>query len=412
VKLIRDPVHGYVEINDRALGVISNPYFQRLRHITQTGLAYLVYPGMTHSRFEHSVGSMYLASEFLRYIARNSRLDFVTDDYVSLVSVIALLHDVGHLPFSHTWENGLEAYKTIYGEISGYRGRKTHVDLGIRLIEEVFSDALERAYGGFVSDPVGFAKRVLMESPRNDEERLATLVISNFIDADRGDYLLRDSYHAGVEYGIYDIERLKRFLTYVDGRLAVMRKAVPIVEHFLLARMYMYQNVYFHDVVGMYNAVLAFGLAKLFREGRLDPIPEARNYLDYVDFQVLSLIRGLEKFRDGVIYRRGWKRLKTDLDEGCVDILRKEVNQLTASTEGLVILHEFRDAPYKETKTEAVYIYDGEVYELSRVSAIARAIAELKKGIIVYHVSQEKEVQPILKEAQDCMKSKQEGKRG
>jgi HD superfamily phosphohydrolases len=223
VKLIRDPVHGYIELDDKLVSVVSDPYFQRLRYITQTGLAYLVYPGMTHSRFEHSLGAMFLASEFLRYIRRNSEVDFVSEDYISLVSAVALLHDVGHMPFSHTYENALETYSKIYGKVEGYSGRKTHVELGIKLIEEELSSALEKAFGYTFSDPVSFIKRVLRESPRDKEERLAALVISNFIDADRGDYLLRDSYHAGVEYGIYDVERLKRFLVFVDGKLAVFR---------------------------------------------------------------------------------------------------------------------------------------------------------------------------------------------
>ena len=406
MKLIRDPVHGYIELDDKLVSVVSDPYFQRLRYITQTGLAYLVYPGMTHSRFEHSLGAMFLASEFLRYIRRNSEVDFISEDYISLVSAVALLHDVGHMPFSHTYENALETYSKIYGKVEGYSGRKTHVELGIKLIEEEMSSALEKAFGNTFSDPVGFIKRVLRESPRNKEERLAALVISNFIDADRGDYLLRDSYHAGVEYGIYDVERLKRFLVFVDGKLAVFKKAKPIVEHFLLARMYMYQNVYFHSVVGMYNAILAQGMAKLFASGKLEPIPDVKDYVNYVDFRVLNLLKDQEPFGEGVIYRRGWKRVKVDLNEDCANQIRGKVEDLTKASEGLIILHEFRDVPYKERENEAFYVYDGELHELSKVSQIARSISDIKKAVIVYHSSYESVVSPIVKEVVECLRTK------
>ena len=402
MKLIRDPVHGYVEVRDRLLPIVSHPYFQRLRYIAQTGLAYLVYPGMTHSRFEHSLGTMHLAMDFVKYIGQNSGVDFASQDYAELVSLVGLLHDIGHLPFSHTYENALETYERVFGGKVEHRGRKTHVDVGIRVVQEVFADIIDKAFSGVVSDPVKFVVDVMREEPKSEEERLANLIVSNFIDADRGDYLLRDSYHAGVEYGLYDIERLKRFMIFVDGKLAVMRKAVPIVEHFLLARMYMYENVYFHSVVGMYNAVLATGIAKMFVNRDLDPIPEVKDLLEYVDFHVLGMIRDVKPFGEGVIYRQGWKRYKRDIEGGCLDAVRERASEISRETGGLVILHEFRDAPYKESKSDAVFVYDETVYELSRVSEVAKALSEIRKGVIVYHTSAEDKAKELIKQAEEC----------
>ena len=402
MKLIRDPVHGYVEVRDRLLPLVSHPYFQRLRYIAQTGLAYLVYPGMTHSRFEHSLGTMHLAMDFVKYIRQNSGVDFADQDYAELVSLVGLLHDIGHLPFSHTYENALETYERVFGGKVEHRGRKTHVDVGIRVVQEVFADVIDKAFSRVVSDPVKFVVDVMREEPKDEEERLANLIVSNFIDADRGDYLLRDSYHAGVEYGLYDIERLKRFLVFVDGKLAVMRKAVPIVEHFLLARMYMYENVYFHSVVGMYNAVLATGMAKMFANRDLDPIPEVKDLLEYVDFNVLGMIRDVKPFGEGVIYRQGWKRYKRDIEGKCLDAVRESALEMSRETDGLVILHEFRDAPYKESKSDAVFVYDEAVYELSRVSEVARVLSEIRKGVIVYHISAEGKAKELIKLAEEC----------
>ncbi len=402
MKLIRDPIHGYIEIRDELLPFVSHPYFQRLRYITQTGLAYLVYPGMTHSRFEHSLGTMYLASEFLKYVKQNSDVNFIDEGYINLVSLVGLLHDVGHLPFSHTYENALEIYEKVFGGKANHRGRKTHVDVGVKVVQEVFADMIDKAFGGVVSDPVKFVINVMKEEPKDEEERLATLIVSNFIDADRGDYLLRDSYYAGVEYGLYDMERLKRFLIFVEGKLAVLRKAVPIVEHFLLARMYMYENVYFHSVVGMYNAVLATGMAKMFANRDLDPIPDVKDLTEYVDFNVLGMIRDVKPFGDGVIFRQGWKRYKRDVEGSCLDAIRERALEISRETDGLVILHEFHDAPYKETKSDAIYVYDGEVYELSRISKVAGALSEIRKGVIVYHASVEDKAKELIKAVNEC----------
>jgi len=269
MKIIRDPIHGYIEVPDDILPVISSPFFQRLRFISQTGLAYMVYPGMRHTRFEHSLGAMHLAKEFLHYISSNSKIDFLTEDYAKLISLSALLHDIGHVAFSHTFESALQVTRDVYKEKIEYYGKETHVKYGLRLISK-YSYLIDKiGKNSNISDPVKFMINVIGSNPTNEEEKFALQIISNFVDADRGDYLLRDSYYAGVGYGSYDIERLKRVLVYVDGKIAILKKAIPIVEQFLLARMYMFKNVYFHSVVGMYNAILSHAISKLIRQNKI-----------------------------------------------------------------------------------------------------------------------------------------------
>lgn len=388
MKIIRDPVHGYIEVDDKILPIISSPFFQRLRYISQTALAYMVYPGMRHTRFEHSLGAMHLAKEFLHYLSINSKIDFLTEDFKTLVALSALLHDIGHVAFSHTFESALQVTKEIYGYDIEYYGKETHVKNGLKLISEYSSIIEEVSKDTNISDPVKFLINVIGETPKTEEEKFASQIISNFVDADRGDYLLRDSYYAGVDYGKYDIERLKRVLVYVNGKIAILKKAIPIVEQFLLARMYMYQNVYFHSVVGMYNAILSHAISKLIRNETLN----LNKIEDITDYKILLMLENTE-FKDPLLYRQGYKRIKKDITIECLSSIdKKEFNSIMRETEGKIIYYEFFDVPYRE-ESEAVYIYDGEkLAQLSRFSSLITSIKDLQKAIIVYHYSMEDKV--------------------
>jgi len=397
VKLIRDPIHGYIEIDDEILKIVSSRVFQRLRLISQNAMAHLVYPGMRHSRFEHSLGVMQLAGEFARFV----KPPFFTPGYERLVKIAGLLHDIGHLAFSHTFESALQVANEIYGvKDVFYEGKKTHVKIGVKIIQENLSSILEAIKDSTISDPIKFLTNVLEENVRSEEERFALQIISNFIDADRGDYLLRDSYYAGVGYGSYDIERLKRVLVYVDGRIAVLRKAIPIVEQFLLARMYMFENVYFHSVVGMYNSILSHAIAKMIQTGLLD----LSRLLEITDINVLSKLDKLdERYKRALLYREGYRRIKKEVINECLNrVDRDELINLSRETDGKIIYHEFFDVPYKEEK-EAVYIFDGsKLQELSKVSNLITAVKDLKKAVIVYHVSEEDRIKKYKEILSNC----------
>jgi len=397
MKIVRDPIHGYIEIDERILPIVSSPYFQRLRYITQNALAYMVYPGMRHTRFEHSLGVTHLVKEFLKFLNFNKQVDFIDDDYVLLVSLTGLLHDIGHLAFSHTFESAIKVFDEIYGGKVEYLGNKTHVKLGIKIIEEYLAPYIDKVAKG---DPVKFIIHVLNEDPKNEEERLGLQLISNFIDADRGDYLLRDSYYAGVSYGFYDVERLKRVLVYVDGKIAILSKAIPIVEQFLLSRMYMFENVYFHSVVGMYNSILSHAISKLISTGLLD----LSNPLEITEFKIFSLLDRIDQhFKNAIIYRQGYKRIKRDIVGECFHLIdREELLNLSRETNSKIIYYEFSDTPYREEK-EAVYIYDGnKLTQLSRVSNLINAVKELKKAIIVYHVDMEEKMEKYKRILESC----------
>ncbi|ABP95732.1 MULTISPECIES: HD domain-containing protein [Metallosphaera] len=407
MKLIRDPVHGYIEVPDRLLPIVSNPLFQRLRYVKQTALAYMVYPGMNHTRFEHSLGVMHLSLEFLKYIRENSSLE-LDQEVMELIAVTAMLHDVGHLPFSHTFENALQVARQVYGVDVFEKDKKTHVILGTQLIEKGLASDLEKNFKTF-EDPVKFVTRVLMETPRNREEKLAHLIISNFIDADRSDYLLRDSYYAGVEYGQFDIERMKRFLYFENDMLVVLGKVLPIVEQFLLARMYMFQNVYFHSVVGMYNAILSQAIAQLLRDGIIEMPVEVEDFLVFDDNFVISKLQHVRReLRDAIMYRQGFRRIKIEPSPNCIEKLesiKQEIREDMRSSGGLLIYHEFNDVPYREEKDEAVYILTPHgVERLKRVSPLIGSLSEIRKVVVGYHVSRDdlgRKYEKILSECKD-----------
>ncbi len=411
MKIIRDPIHGYIEINDKVLPIIQNPLFQRLRYIRQTGLAYLVYPGMVHSRFEHSIGAMYLAKEFLRYIKENSKAnsDFIDEGLIDLISSIALVHDIGHLPFSHVFENAVRLANEIFGLNLPDYGNKLHEKIGIKIITQGLSKEFEKiGKDTAVGDPISFAEHILNGEPKNEIERLGRLIISNFIDCDRSDYLLRDSYYAGVDYGWFDIDRLKRTLIYVDKKVAVLYKALPIAEQFLLSRMYMFENVYFHSVVGMYNAIMSYAIAKLLQK-EIISLPETVNeILNLIDPLIyLNLDKVGEEYKKAILYRQGFRRIKTDLTEKCLDKIDKsEIIENVKSLDGLILYHEFQDIPYKEFENSAFYIYtrDGRVVTLAEISPIVKSMQVIKKGIIIYHESLENSqiVNKYKKIAEEC----------
>ncbi|QKQ99244.1 HD domain-containing protein [Metallosphaera tengchongensis] len=409
MKLIRDPIHGYIEIPDRLLPVVSNPIFQRLRHIKQTALAYMVYPGMNHTRFEHCLGVMHLSIDFLKFIKSNSKLD-LDDEFIELIATTAMLHDVGHLPFSHTFENALLVAKEIYGANVFEKGKRTHVEYGIKVITEGISAELERIFKN-VDDPIGFITRVLSETPSNRVEKLATLIISNFIDADRSDYLLRDSYYAGVGYGKFDIERLKRLLYFDNEKLAVLDKALPIVEQFLLARMYMFQNVYFHSVVGLYNAILSQAIAHLIVNDVISMPENLDKFLTFDDNLIFSKIHHVRsELRDAILYRKGFKRVKIEPSNECIDILESmkgEIYEDVRSSGGLFVFHEFNDVPYRERRDEAVHILTSRGVEtLGSKSSLVGSLSEIKKIVVGYHTSVQSLGEKYEKIISGCVKGR------
>ena len=234
---IRDPVHNFVELRGKEMRLVDTPVFQRLRGIRQLAMANLVYPGALHTRFDHSLGVCHVAGMM------GSELGIANDD-VELVRLAALLHDIGHGPFSHVSENSLQRFTDTDKLPPGQKKDKIHelvtaqVILHDPSIQDILALQDREKITKLLAD--GYGDPVLKS------------IVSGPLDADKQDYLLRDSQFAGVTYGLYDIHQLHRSLMVSDGEsgreLRITKDGVAAIEQFVMAKYYMFANVYRHRV--------------------------------------------------------------------------------------------------------------------------------------------------------------------
>ncbi len=218
-KIFNDPLYGLIGFDHEIIyRLIDHPYFQRLRRIKQMGLSDYIYPGAVHTRFQHSLGALYLMKksiESLRWKGSD-----ITDEEYKAVSIAILLHDIGHGPFSHALER-------IFLPVS-------HEEITLKVMEELniqFKGELDLAIRIFKND---YHKKFLNQ------------LISGQLDVDRLDYLNRDSFYTGVAEGVIGYDRIITMLNVVDNRLVVEEKAIYSIEKFLIARKIMYWQVYLH----------------------------------------------------------------------------------------------------------------------------------------------------------------------
>lgn len=229
MKLIRDPIHGEIAVDDTDLDLLDSPEVQRLRRIKQIGLGHLVYPGANHTRFEHSVGTMYVAGQLC------DRMGFDEGTRRKMV-VSALLHDLGHGPFSHTTEK-------FSSQVFGL----DHSELTLRgIVKGPISEVL----AGMDLDPTEIG---LIASGRGHD--LAGLLHSQ-VGLDRMDYLMRDAHYTGVAYGVIDHQRILSTLIFRGGEIMIREKGSQAAESLLVARFLMYPSVYLHHVSRIADAML------------------------------------------------------------------------------------------------------------------------------------------------------------
>ena len=239
MEIIRDPLWNNVRVDATTLRLVDTPPFQRLRYVRQLGLAYLVYPGATHSRFEHALGAYHLARTTIALLGERGELAGVADDEPAVVRAAALLHDLGHYPFSHALEEiGVPHHERVA------RPLLTAGPVADVLRAEVGPDAPERAWRLVCGEGA---------SPLRG-------LISGSLDLDKIEYLKRDALMCGVPYGEIDVDRLINNLSVVelaDGGatgaprrgIALREKGLPALESLLFAKYQMYRNVYWHHAV-------------------------------------------------------------------------------------------------------------------------------------------------------------------
>lgn len=260
-KVIRCPVHNIIPFEDQdcdrlLLALINTKEFQRLRRIKQLGLSELVFPGADHSRFAHSIGVMYVARRVLDRVAQLCSKR-VTDDQRIVVLAAALLHDIGHGPFSHAFEK-ITGDKHESRTLEIITSEETEVNRILKAVDSGLPDRLKV-----------FFDENIDEEDRQEAEIPVFLaqVVSSQLDADRFDYLLRDSYSTGAEYGRFDIEWILQHLGVDDekGRFFLGRKALYAGETYVFARYHMYRSVYYHKTTRAAEVMLRL-LFRRFKE--------------------------------------------------------------------------------------------------------------------------------------------------
>ncbi|MGH7656143.1 MAG: HD domain-containing protein [Gemmatimonadaceae bacterium] len=291
---IRDPLWNNIRVDPTAERLLDTGVVQRLRYVRQLGLAHLVYPGATHSRFEHALGAYHLARRTLARLHDEGALEGVAADEGEVVAAAALLHDVGHYPFSHALEEiGVPHHETVS------RPLVTGGEVAEILRASIAQDAPERIYALICGTSTSLLQGL----------------ISGSLDLDKMDYLKRDALMCGVPYGEIDEDRLMHAMVVLDDpatgrrRVGVRAKGLSALESMLFAKYQMYRNVYWHHAVRSATAMYKRMVESALSDGALEIEALGR----YTDEGLLSTLEATAKgevraLRHDLLARRLFKR--------------------------------------------------------------------------------------------------------
>jgi HD superfamily phosphohydrolases len=383
-KVFKDPVHRYIHVRDRLIwDLIGTPEFQRLRRIRQLGTTFLTFHGAEHSRFGHSLGVYEIARRVIGIF--RSRGDW--DDNETMPALCAaLLHDVGHGPFSHSFEK-------VFG--TDHEQFTQEIILGDTEINRLLS-----------SVSPDFPKKVADVIGKTYENRLVVSLISSQIDADRMDYLLRDAFFTGVSYGHFDMERIWRVMRPHGDQIVFKFSGMHAVEDYIMSRYQMYWQVYFHPVTRSAEVILTQILHRanrLYRSGfRFKHMPGSLTSLfegqislaDYLRLDESVFIYYFQVWQDEddeilcdlcsrFINRRLFKYVQLSKDQLNADVELTELfRKAGIDPDYYLEVDSSSDCPYdfyrpgeeEERLPIQLQMPDGSLHELSQESDVVRAI--------------------------------------
>lgn len=355
MKVIRDPIHGYIILDDLALALIDVPEMQRLRRIKQLGLSHFVYPGANHTRFEHSLGTLHLTDQLLHQLQ-------VIGPERDEVRAAALLHDIGHGPFSHATE-----------ELIRQRTGKCHDDVEGRISNGAIADVLK----AHSLDPVRIAQLIQGETAYGQ-------LINSEIDVDKMDYLVRDAHYTGVAYGIIDYMRLIHEMELCEEQLVIREGGIQAAESLLVSRFLMHPTVYYHHVSRIAEAMFAHAIEELIYSGS-DPVELSG--MD--DYELMMLLRSSKGYPKEICERMDNRRLfkralyvgKDSVNVERVlklrDQARKVENEI-AKESGVPAGYVLLDIPKRPEMIEmkARVMVNGEMKRLDEVSHLVRILVD------------------------------------
>lgn len=323
-KLIRDPIHGYIHLSEPEYEILQTNTFNRLHKIKMDGARYMVYPSSTNSRFTHSIGTMFIASKIVNKLLTSPKSEEIIkeigfepdNDYkqyiTQTVRFAALLHDIGHGPFSHVSENVLsetmdpsekDEAKDLF-DTAGSKKIYAHEYFSYKIIEqnEEISSILKKVDQEMPNDVSSLIIKKNVQNTvhlNNKMRNLLRKIISSYVDADRMDYLLRDSYFSGSVYGLIDYDRIIDNMILCNNQegepdIVFESRAINALEDFADARFKMYKWVYNHHLIVALDTLLGLGLTALVEKGIVDKEDLKWNKYestDYTDEVILYLLK-------------------------------------------------------------------------------------------------------------------------
>ena len=359
---LKDPIYNLIEIEDEFLKIINNPFFQRLRSIKQVAMLFYVYPSAKHDRFTHSIGTYHL----MRKVVENNKMNLSDKDKFNLKAA-ALLHDIGHGPYSHSWENLAENFD--------------HEEMSSKIITEIFN--LPE-----VADIISHKNKLYP-------------LLSSVIDVDKLDYMARDSYFCGVGYGNTDVERIVSHMYIKNDKLCVSPKIIPSIEHVITGRISLYKSTYFHHSVRAMDALIEgiFNRAKdLFNKNKpifIDPLlgvflkgeQTLNDFLllddSIIEFHLKKWINEkdpvLKDLIDRFFYRKGFKAVNLTLNPTAkINLIKDKTIELIKNPEHLKYYFH-QDMIKKGVYESEVYIEkeDGCLIPLSEYSIYIKKLTEI-----------------------------------
>ncbi len=380
-KVMRDPIHEYIRIDLKVIwDCIACKEFQRLRRIRQLGGTSFVYHTADHSRFSHSLGVYEVAR---RMITENQDLKECINEYDKVVVLLAgLLHDVGHGPFSHAFEHVSKCSHEVFTE-------------RIILEDSEINTVLKKVNPNLPKD-------VAMVINHTHPNAILTQLISGQLDADRMDYLLRDTYFTGTSYGAFDLERVIRTIRVRDGRFAIKESGIHAVEDYIMARYHMYWQVYFHPVSRSYEAIFT-NVFKRLKDLYSADSTKMNHYEMFIPFLKEEQPSISDHFiLDETACYYGFHTMKFDKDKILSDLAQRVINRNLFEYEDIesekmveekkkqlkvagydANYYFYRDhasqrpyQPYVEEESSLIWVLkkDGTIKELSECSVIVEAI--------------------------------------
>ncbi len=351
MKVIRDPIHDHIELDELALSLIDTPVVQRLRRIRQLGFSNLVYPGANHTRFEHSLGVYHLTRMLIDQVEKHRQKELLS---------AALLHDVGHGPFSHATENLIQRYT-----------KRKHDDVEAILRKGSVSDVLR-------DDSISISA---VASHIRGETSIGQIINSE-IDVDKMDYLVRDAHYTGVAFGLVDHIRLIHEISFKENRLVLNTGGLQAAESLLVSRFLMHPTVYFHHVSRISESMCTHAAQHLIENEGLSPASLHR--MD--DAELMMKMKTSKGYAADIAERLDERRLfKRALYVGFESLdsdalrFRKSMNRVeneiaeTASVEPGYVIVDIPEEPHL-IEMRAQVLINGRMTPLDKASSLVAAL--------------------------------------